>query len=102
MIEAVAFATICVLLCKDCALCDRLKKGAWGAILFLALFQSYTILQPLLPTEIDPLLHSTVWGVLFAYAVPNSTKGTDEKKEDRDEDQKVDDCAQEEPNSTLN
>jgi len=102
MIEAVAFATICVLLCKDCVLCERLKKGAWGAVLFIALHHSYAVLQPLLPTEIDYLLHSTVWGVLFAYAVPNTTKGIDEKKEDRDEDQKVDDGAQEEPNSTLN
>ena len=102
MIEAIAFATVCFIICKDCTFCDRLKKGAWGAVLFIALHHSYTVLQPLLPEEIDHLLHSTVWGVLFAYAVPNQTKRTDEDKEDRDEDQKVDNGVQEEPNSTLN
>jgi len=102
MIEAIAFATVCFIICKDCTFCDRLKKGAGGAILFVALFQSYNILQPLLPTEIDHLLHSTVWGVLFAYAVPNSTKGTDKAEKDHNEDQKVDGEEQEAPNSTLN
>ena len=102
MIEAVAYAIVCFVICKACSVRDRLLKAGKGAILFIALFFAYNTLQPLLPAEIDHLLYSTIWGVLFAYAVPNSTKGTDEKKEDRDEDQKVDDGAQKEPNSTLN
>jgi len=102
MIEAIAYTVICFIICNNCNTRDRLKKAGKGAILFIALFFAYNTLQPLLPEEIDHLLHSTVWGVLFAYAVPNSTKGTDEKKEDRDEDQKVDDEKQEAPNSTLN
>jgi hypothetical protein len=101
MIEAVAFGVICFIICNGCTFYDRLKKGAWGAVLFVALFHSYTILQPLLPEEIDHLLHSTIWGVLFAYAVPNQTKSTDENKEDSDEDKKIDDNGQDEPNSTL-
>jgi len=102
MIEAIAYTVICFIICNNCNTCDRLKKAGGGAILFVALFQSYNILQPLLPTEIDHLLHSTVWGMLFAYAVPNSTKGTDKAEEDRNEDQKVDDEEQEAPNSDLN
>jgi len=97
MIEAVAFAIICFTIYNGCTVYDRLKKGAGGAILFVALFQSYTILQPLLSDEIDHLLHSTIWGVLFAYAVPNNTKATDKKQEDNDKDKAVDDDVEKEP-----
>jgi hypothetical protein len=102
MIEVIAYTIICFIICNHCTSYDRWKKAGGGTILFVALFQSYNILQPLLPTEIDHLLHSTIWGVLFAYAVPNQTKGTDKKNENHDEDKKVDDDSQEEPNSTLN
>ena len=102
MIEAVAYAIVCFIICKTCTPRDRLIKAGKGAILFIALFFAYNTLQPLLPEEIDHLLHSTIWGVLFAYAVPNSTKGTDKAEENRNEDQKVDDEKQEAPNSDLN
>ena len=102
MIEAVAYAIVCFIICKTCTPRDRLIKAGKGAILFITLFFAYNTLQPLLPEEIDHLLHSTIWGVLFAYAVPNQTKRTDEDKEDCDENQKVDDGVQEKPNSTLN
>jgi hypothetical protein len=88
MIEAIAFAVICYFLCHNCSTHKRLKKAVGGAILFIILFFSYNTLQPLLPTEIDHLLHSSIWGVLFAYAVPNQTKSknkqqeTEEKKND--------------------
>jgi hypothetical protein len=87
MIEAVAFASICFVLCNGCTPRDRLKKAGGGAILFLALFHAYNILQPLLPSEVDAILHSTIWGVLCAYAVPtaNPSKKEDEKNEDCDE-----------------
>ena len=101
MIEAIAYITICFFICNACTFWNRLKKAGGGAIVFIALFQSYNILHPLLPTEIDSLLHSTIWGVLFAYAVPNQPKSTDKKKEDRDEDEKIDDDGQDKPNSTL-
>jgi len=102
MVETVAYAIICFVICNDCTTRDRLKKASGGTILFLALFSAYNTLQPLLPSEIDHLLHSTIWGVLFAYAVPNSTQGTDKKQEDGDENKKVDDDEQKEPNSDLN
>ncbi len=71
MMETIAYAILCFILTpKGSPALSRLKKGAGGAVLFIALFKSYAILQPLLPPEIDHLLHSTVWGVLFAYAVP--------------------------------
>jgi hypothetical protein len=87
MVETIAFATICFFLAGG-AFGYRLKKGAGGAILFVALHYSYTILSPLLPTEIDNLLHSTVWGVLFAYAVPTeqSKKMDEEPENDGEED----------------
>jgi len=84
MVEVVAFAVICYFLCKDCSRAERWKKAGGGAIIFVVLFSAYNTLQPLLPTEIDHLLHSTIWGVLFAYAVPNSSKKMDEKDEDCD------------------
>ena len=71
MIEAVAYAIVCFVICKACSFRDRLKKAGGGAILFIALFFAYNTLQPLLPAEIDHLLYTTIWGVLFAYAVPN-------------------------------
>jgi hypothetical protein len=70
MIEAVAYAIVCFVICKTCTPRDRLKKACKGAILFIALFFAYETLQPLLPEEIDHLLYTTIWGVLFAYAVP--------------------------------
>ncbi len=90
MIEAIAFAIICYVLCKDCAPYDRLKKAVGGAILFAVLFYAYNTLQPLLPTEIDHLLHSTIWGVLFAYAVPNHTKRKNEENETKEKEDGVD------------
>jgi len=71
MIEAVAYAIVCFVICKSCTPRDRLLKAGKGAILFIALFFAYETLQPLLPAEIDHLLYTTIWGVLFAYAVPN-------------------------------
>jgi len=71
MIEAVAYAIVCFVICKSCTPRDRLMKACKGAILFIALFFAYNTLQPLLPAEIDHLLYTTIWGVLFAYAVPN-------------------------------
>ena len=85
MIEAIAFASICFILCNGCTFRDRLKKAGGGAILFLALFHAYNILQPLLPSEVDAILHSAIWGVLCAYAVPNPSKKMDEKGENCDE-----------------
>jgi hypothetical protein len=93
MMEAIAFGAICFILApKGSPLAQRLKKGAGGAILFVALFQSYSVLQPLLPSEIDHLLHSTIWGVLFAYAVPNPQNRTkvENKEEQGDADEKND------------
>jgi hypothetical protein len=81
MIEVIAYTVICFIICNNCTPCARWKKAGKGAILFVALFHSYNILHPLLPTEIDNLLHSTIWGVLFAYAVPNPSKKVDEKEE---------------------
>jgi hypothetical protein len=81
--EAIAFAIICYFLCKDCSRAERWKKAGGGAVLFIALFLSYNTLQPLLPTEIDTILHSTIWGVLCAYAVPNTK--TDKQNEDCNE-----------------
>jgi hypothetical protein len=97
MIEAIAFGVICFIICNTCPLSTRLKKGAGGTLLFFALFQSYNTLQPLLPSEVDAILHSTVWGVLCAYAVPSSrvykaSKKVDEKNENGDEK----DCVQKE------
>jgi hypothetical protein len=102
MIETVAFTIICFILCKDCTTYARLKKAGGGAILFIVSIFAYNTLHPLLPTEIDHLLHSTIWGVLFAYAVPNITKKTDKKNENDDKNKKVDNDSQKEPNSTLN
>jgi hypothetical protein len=82
MIEAVAFGVICFIICNTCSLSDRLKKGAGGTLLFFALFQAYNTLQPLLPSEVDAILHSTIWGVLCAYAVPNGRNGQQSKKTD--------------------
>jgi hypothetical protein len=89
MLEAIAFATLCFILApKGSPVSFRLRKGAGGAILFIALFQSYTILQPLLPSEINNLLHSTIWGVLFAYAIPTQhhPKKQSNKEQGDDED----------------
>jgi hypothetical protein len=93
--EATAYAILCFILApKGSPIPFRLKKGAGGAILFVALFLSYTILQPLLPTEIDHLLHSTIWGVLFAYAVPTEhhPKKKSNKEQGDDEDDKKHTC----------
>jgi hypothetical protein len=85
--EAIAFATICFILApKGSPILHRLKKGAGGAILYIALFQSYHILRPLLPTELGYLLHSAIWGALFAYATPNlplRNSSTDEGKKEQ-------------------
>jgi len=89
--EAIAYAILCFILApKGSPISYRLKRKAGGAILFIALFQSYAILQPLLPTEIDNLLHSTIWGVLFAYAVPTEhhPKKKCDKEQGDDEDDK--------------
>jgi hypothetical protein len=97
--EAIAFAIICFILAPKGSLCHRLKKGAGGAILYIALFQSYHILHPLLPTELGYVLHSTIWGALFAYATPNlplrtvrnGTNGsTDEGKKEQGDDRQND------------
>jgi len=80
MIEAVAYAIVCFVICKTCTPRDRLIKAGKGAILFIALFFAYNTLQPLLPAEIDHLLYTTIWGVLFAYAVP-----TDKECQRKDE-----------------
>jgi hypothetical protein len=90
MIETVAFTIICFILCNDCTTCVRLKKAGGGAILFIVSIFSYNTLQPLLPTQIDHLLHSTIWGFLFAYAVPNPSK----KENKKDEDCKEEDCVE--------
>lgn len=84
MIEAIAYAVICFIICNNCTARERWKKAGGGATLFIALFYSYNTLQPLLPSEIDAILHSTIWGVLCAYAVPNSPKKVDEQSEDCD------------------
>jgi hypothetical protein len=84
MIEPIAFGVICFILTPN-GFFRRLKKGVGGTILYTVLIQSYTVLQPLLPTEIDELLHSTIWGVLFAYAVPEKIKGNDKGKKDNHE-----------------
>jgi hypothetical protein len=88
MMEAIAFGVLCFILAIGSPVPYRLKKGAGGAILFLTLFQSYAVLQPLLPTDIDHLLHSTIWGVLFAYAVPSQhhPKKESDKEQGDDED----------------
>jgi len=98
MIEAIAFGVICYAICNTCSLSERTKKGAGGTLLFFALFQSYNTLQPLLPPEVDAILHSVIWGVLCAYAVPFSpackvSKKMDEKDKNCDEK----DCIQKEP-----
>jgi len=83
MIEAVAYAIVCFVVCKTCTPRDRLLKAGKGAILFIALFFAYNTLQPLLPVEIDHLLYSTLWGVLFAYAVPvNNENNKDDNEKD--------------------
>ena len=98
MIEAIAFGVICFVICNTCSLSDRLKKGAGGILLFFALFQSYNTLQPLLPPEVDAILHSTVWGVLCAYAVPSSRAcKASEKMDEKDENCDKKDCVQKEP-----
>ena len=102
MIETIAYATVCFVICKTCTPRDRLIKAGKGAILFIALFFAYNTLQPLLPAEIDHLLYTTIWGVLVAYAVPNDAQRTNKNEKDRDKDQKVDDEEQEAPNFTLN
>jgi hypothetical protein len=95
--EATAFAIICFILApKGSPILHRLKRGAGGAILYIALFQSYSILHPLLPTELGYLLHSTIWGALFAYATPNlpvrrgANGDTDEGKKEQGDDGKDD------------
>jgi len=87
MIEAVAYAIVCFVVCKTCTPRDRLLKAGKGAILFIALFFAYNTLQPLLPVEIDHLLYSTLWGVLFAYAVPSNkaSEMNNEKNKDNNE-----------------
>jgi len=86
MVEAIAFGVICFVICNTCSLSERLKKGAGGILLFFALFQSYNTLQPLLPSEVDAILHSAIWGVLCAYAVPSSRAcKASEKMDEKDE-----------------
>jgi hypothetical protein len=85
MIEAIAYAIVCFIICKSCSPRDRLKKAGKGAILFIALFFAYDTLQPLLPEEIDHLLYSTIWGVLFAYAVPTEKERREDNKERKDD-----------------
>jgi hypothetical protein len=89
MIEAIAYAIVCFIICKTCSLCDRLKKACKGATLFIALSFSYNTLHPLLPQEIDHLLYTTIWGVLFAYAVP--TEQQPKKKSDKEQGDDEDD-----------
>jgi hypothetical protein len=86
MIEAVAYAIVCFVICKSCTPRDRLKKAGKGAILFVALFFAYNTLQPLLPEEIDHLLYTTIWGVLFAYAVPTDKECLNQPKNDNKKD----------------
>ena len=88
MIEAIAYAIVCFVICKTCSFRDRLQKAGKGTILFITLFFAYNTLQPLLPEEIDHLLYTTIWGVLFAYAVPadkECRKKMDEKDESHNE-----------------
>jgi len=84
MVEAVAYAIVCFVICKSCTPRDRLIKAGKGAILFIALFFAYNILQPLLPEEIDHLLYSTIWGVLFAFAVPTDKASQVKNEEGKD------------------
>ena len=86
MIEAVAYAIVCFVICKTCSFRDRLLKAGKGAILFIALFFAYNTLQPLLPEEIDHLLYTTIWGVLFAYAVPADKACQIKDKDDNEKD----------------
>jgi len=112
MIETIAYAVVCFVICKNCSTRDRVMKAGRGAILFFALFSAYNTLQPLLPTEIDHLLYTTVWGVLFAYAVPtekecqvsnNCKKCNCEKcKCEKCDDEKKPQDGQTPPNFTLN
>jgi len=88
MIEAIAYAIVCFVICKTCSLRDRLIKAGKGAILFIALFFAYNTLQPLLPAEIDHLLYTTIWGVLFAYAVPTNKACHMDNKKDKDHNEK--------------
>jgi hypothetical protein len=85
MIEAIAYAIICFVICKSCSFRDRLIKAGKGAILFIALFFAYNILQPLLPEEIDHLLYTTIWGVLFAFAVPTDKASQTKDEKDKDD-----------------
>jgi len=98
MIETIAYAIVCFVICKNCSTRDRLMKAGKGAILFIALFFAYNTLQPLLPVEIDHFLYTAIWGFLFAYAVPaeknRQTHNGDDKKKPQD--------GQTPPNSTLN
>jgi hypothetical protein len=88
MIETVAYAIVCFIICKTCTLRDRLIKAGKGAILFIALFFAYNTLHPLLPEEIDHLLYTTIWGVLFAYAVPTDKACQLDNKKDKDHNEK--------------
>ena len=92
---AIAYAIVCFVICKTCFLRDRLKKAGEGAILFIALFFAYNTLQPLLPKEIDHLLYTTIWGVLFAYAVP--TDKSCQISHEKDEDDNKKDGVEKEP-----
>jgi hypothetical protein len=90
MIEAVAYAIVCFIICKTCSFRDRLLKAGKGAVLFIALFFAYNTLQPLLPEEIDHLLYTTIWGVLFAYAVPTDKASQVENEKSKDDNEKDD------------
>ena len=88
MVEAIAYAIVCAVICKTCSYRERLKKAGGGAILFITLFFAYNTLQPLLPAEIDHLLYTTIWGVLFAYAVPTDKACHMNNKKDKNHNEK--------------
>jgi hypothetical protein len=98
MIEAIAYGVICFFICNTCFLSERLKKGACGTLLFFALSQAYNTLQPLLPPQVDAVLHSTIWGVLCAYAVPSSPAcKVSQKTDEKDENYKEKDGVEKQP-----